>query len=70
METFDKTYMNTTLMEDHEDKVSTVATYASTNDIVKQTATHSDEMAQKQILKEEAEAATEAAYERWMRGSG
>jgi hypothetical protein len=65
-----KTYIDTTLLEDHEDKVSTVATSTtSANDIITRTiANDPNEAARQQLLKEEAEAAAEAAYERYMRG--
>ena len=65
-----KTYIDTTLMEDREDKVSTVATSTtSASDIITKTiANDPSEAARQQLLREEAEAAAEAAYERYMRG--
>ena len=57
-------------MEDREDKVSTVATSTtSASDIITKTiANDPSEAARQQLLREEAEAAAEAAYERYMRG--
>ena len=66
-----KEFLDTTLLEDHEDKVSTTATSTtSVNDIINRTIANDPiEAALKQNEREEAEAADEKAFEEWMRGA-